>query len=119
MNRALVGAVLVAAMATISWDAEACSLSARPTLTKPEYSDEKLALAHKGDAQAMFEVAAGYREGRGVSIDYAKAYKWFNVAAERNGEARRLRDELKHCLTQAEVLEAEADSLLILMSARQ
>jgi len=39
--------------------------------------------AAKGDTQALFEIAARYTEGRGVTIDRAEAAKWYKMAADR------------------------------------
>ena len=39
-------------------------------------------LAEQGSAQAQFNLAKIYREGKGVSKDYKAAVKWFSLSAE-------------------------------------
>ncbi|MDZ7925867.1 MAG: cell division protein PodJ [Agrobacterium sp.] len=39
--------------------------------------------AAKGDTQALYEIAARYTEGRGVTADRAEAAKWYKLAADR------------------------------------
>lgn len=39
--------------------------------------------AAKGETQALFEIAARYTEGRGVTADRAEAAKWYKLAADR------------------------------------
>ncbi|MFK3777416.1 cell division protein PodJ [Agrobacterium sp. NPDC089420] len=39
--------------------------------------------AAKGDTQALFEIAARYTDGRGVTADRAEAAKWYKLAADR------------------------------------
>ncbi|WKL20181.1 cell division protein PodJ [Agrobacterium tumefaciens] len=39
--------------------------------------------AAKGETQALFEIAARYTDGRGVTADRAEAAKWYKLAADR------------------------------------
>ena len=55
------------------------------------------ALASQGDTRARVAVAGMHRHGEGRPIDYAKAVRWYRLAADDgDGEARRIlgRDEL-------------------------
>ncbi len=78
------------------------------------FSGEKLAAAENGDPAAMLELGVAYRDGRGVERDRLRAYNWFNLAARKVREAASMRDELKRCLTQAQISEAESDVLFLL-----
>ena len=42
-----------------------------------------MALAHKGDVDAQYNVAALYDGGRGVTQSFARAAQWLRLAAER------------------------------------
>ena len=44
-------------------------------------------LAEQGSAQAQFNLAKMYREGKGVSKDYKTAVKWFNFSAKQGNAA--------------------------------
>jgi len=46
--------------------------------------------AEQGDATAQFELGAAYRNGRGVSQDYAESVRWYRKAAELGNTAAQL-----------------------------
>lgn len=65
--------------------AAATALPAQDAITVPA-GIEPASLAEaaaKGETQALFEIAARYTDGRGVTADRAEAAKWYKLAADR------------------------------------
>jgi TPR repeat protein len=66
--------------------------------------------ANQGDTFSQFALAKMYRDGEGVPLDYALAYKWFNLAAA-NYDAldynKSWRDELAAKMTPEQIAEAQ------------
>ena len=61
-----------------------------------------------GVADMLFELGMMYSVGRDVPIDLVSAHKWFNLAAAKgNGEAVRLRREIAHQMSDAEIAVAQ------------
>jgi hypothetical protein len=56
----------------------------------------------------LFELGMMYSVGRDVPVDLVAAHKWFNLAAVRgNTEAIRLRREVAHQMSDAEIATAQ------------
>jgi uncharacterized protein len=59
-------------------------------------------------ADMLFELGMMYSVGRDVPVDLVAAHKWFNLAAVKgNGEAIRLRREIAHQMSDAEIAVAQ------------
>jgi len=62
-------------------DLDVSSLIATPD-TRESARDEQL--AHAGDPDAQFRLAARYDSGQGVTQSYAEAFKWYRMAADQD-----------------------------------
>jgi TPR repeat protein len=59
-------------------------------------------------ADTFFDLGMMYSVGRGVSIDFVTAHKWFNLAAMRgNADAARLRREIAEQMSDGEIAQAQ------------
>ena len=70
------------------------------------------ASAEQGDAGAQWNLGMTYDLGQGVPQDYARAHKWFNLAASRasaeeNKEGASVRDQVAGKMTPAQIGEAQ------------
>jgi len=63
--------------------------------------------AIKGDATAMHELGALYRDGQQTARDYVLAHKWFNLASTWLGAAKRERDLVAQCLSTPQLAHAQ------------
>jgi TPR repeat protein len=64
--------------------------------------------AEQGFDPAQYAIAFRYISGRSVPQDYAVAYMWFDLAAERgNQHAARERDKIARRMTPAQIAEAQ------------
>lgn len=52
--------------------------------------------ARQGMAEAQYEIAHMYRQGKGVAVDYMLSYMWANIAGIVVDEARSICFDLKH-----------------------
>jgi len=60
------------------------------------------------DAEALFDRGLMHSTGRGATIDYVAAHKWFNLAAMRgSAEARIMRREVAQEMSPAEIADAQ------------
>lgn len=67
-----------------------------------------LQLAERGDAKAQLELGAMYEGGLGVTQDYVKAHKWYNISgASENEIGRQIRDIMKGKMTSEQIKEAQ------------
>ncbi|MSO65718.1 MAG: sel1 repeat family protein [Alphaproteobacteria bacterium] len=115
VNRRRAAWIFVVVVAALGGEtANACPSIRELVQAPPGYSNDRVVAAARGDVAAMLETGLALREGVGVQRDLAAAYTWFNLAAERSSEAARLRSELARCLSQAELLKAQQDSITFL-----
>ena len=70
-------------------------------------------LAEQGNAAAQYNLGFMYRNGQGVTQDYAQAHMWYNLAAssfppgEDHDEAVKNRDIVAEKMTPAQISEAQ------------
>jgi TPR repeat protein len=75
-----------------------------------EILDSAMAPLGEGPAagDTLFELGMMYSVGRDVPVDLVAAHKWFNLAAVKgNTEAIRLRREVAHQMSDAEIATAQ------------
>ena len=75
-----------------------------------EILDSTMAPLGEGPASGdmLFELGMMYSVGRDVPVDLVSAHKWFNLAAVKgNAEAIRLRREIAHQMSDAEIALAQ------------
>ena len=64
--------------------------------------------AEQGVAEAQYRLGLRCSIGQGVQQDLVTAHKWFNLAAMRGiAEARRVRCEIAHDMSEHEISEAQ------------
>ncbi|MEO1207357.1 MAG: SEL1-like repeat protein [Pseudomonadota bacterium] len=60
-------------------------------------------------AESLFQLGLMHASGRGVTLDYVEAHKWFNLAALKgHGEAKRYRSDLAGEMSRRDVAIAQA-----------
>jgi hypothetical protein len=64
--------------------------------------------AEHGACDALYNLGMMYSTGRGVSVDFVEAHKWFNLAAVKgNSDAQTWRKELAQEMTTTQIAEAQ------------
>jgi TPR repeat protein len=79
-------------------------------MARYEILDSAVAPLGEGPASGdmLFELGMMYSVGRDVPVDLVAAHKWFNLAAVKgNTEAIRLRREIAHQMSDAEIAMAQ------------
>lgn len=77
----------------------------------PQYIDQCIRRAERGDADALYNLGRMYCTGHGVPMDLVEAHKWFNLAASHGSvQAKVYREEISHEMTHDDVARAQREA---------